>query len=51
MITALTLLLSTLALGLVFALLRLIAGPLLPDQASDLATLRAIRARQEGADQ
>ncbi|WP_017581637.1 hypothetical protein [Nocardiopsis valliformis] len=46
-----TLLLAALALGLVFALLRLQAGPLLPDQASDLATLRAIRARQEGVDQ
>lgn len=44
----LSLLLCTLALTITTTLARFLTGPVLPDRDSDLATLRAIKARQEG---
>jgi len=43
-----SLLLCALALTVTTALARFLTGPVLPDRDTDLATLRAIKARQEG---
>lgn len=43
-----SLLLCALALTITATLARYLTGPVLPDRNTDLATLRAIRARQEG---